>query len=151
MILSNAGVRFVVVGGVAATLHGLNYVTFDLDFCYARDKDNLSRIINALSPLNPRLRGAPVGLPFRFDEITLRNGLNFTLTTDIGDLDLLGEISGLGDFATVSTMAVPVELFGRSFLVLTLAALIASKKAAGRLKDLQALPELEALLEASKE
>ena len=69
IILSDAGVRFVVVGGVAATLHGLNYVTFDLGFCYARDNENLSRIINALFPLNPRLREAPVGLPFRFDEI----------------------------------------------------------------------------------
>ena len=150
-MLSAAQVRFVIVGGLAVTLHGSSYVTFDLDFCYARDRENLSRLAQALRPYNPRLRGAPADLPFRFDEDTLRGGLNFTLNTDLGDLDLLGEVSGIGDYAAALAASAPVELFGISFDVLTLEALIISKRAAGRPKDLQVLPELEALREATEE
>lgn len=150
-ILIDAEVRFVVVGGVAATLHGLNYITTDLDICYARDQENLMRVCRTLSPFHPRLRGAPADLPFRFDEETLRRGMNFTLTTDLGDIDLLGEIAGVGDYAVASALSKPMEIVGRSFIILTLDALIASKKAAGRIKDLQALPELEAIREITKE
>lgn len=150
-VLARARVRLVIVGGLAVTIHGSAYVTFDLDFCYARDPENLSRLAQALRPYNPRLRGAPAGLPFRFDEETLRGGLNFTLTTDFGDIDLMGEVSGVGDYAAARSASAPVELFGTSFDVLTLEALIASKRAAGRPKDLMVLPELEALREATEE
>jgi hypothetical protein len=149
--LASARVRFVIVGGLAITIHGSSYVTFDLDFCHARDAENLSRLVQALRPYNPRLRGAPEGLPFRFDEDTLRSGLNFMLTTDIGDIDLMGEVAGLGDYAAALAASTPVELFGASFDVLTLEALITSKRAAGRPKDLMVLPELEALREATGE
>lgn len=149
LLLADSQVRFVIVGGLAITIHGSAYVTFDLDFCYARDTENLSRLAQALLPTRPRLRGAPENLPFRFDAETLRRGLNFTLTTNVGDLDLLGEVIGLGDYAAVESVSMPVDLFGRTFAVLTLDALIASKRAAGRPKDLQVLPELEALREAT--
>lgn len=147
-VLAEAQVRFVIVGGLAVTIHGSAYVTYDLDFCYARDAENLSRLVRSLQPYNPRLRGAPVGLPFRLDEQTLRSGLNFTLTTDIGDLDLLGEVTGIGDYTAALAASMPVELFGHDFDVLTLKALITSKRATGRPKDLLVLPELEALREA---
>jgi hypothetical protein len=150
-VLANAQVGFVIVGGLAVTIHGSSYVTFDLDFCYARDHENLSRLAQALSPYHPRLRGAPEGLPFRFDEDTLRGGLNFTLATDLGDIDLMGEVAGVGDFAAALAASERVELFGATFDVLTLNALIASKRAAGRPKDLMVLPELEALREATEE
>ena len=149
--LANAQVRFVIVGGLAVTIHGSAYVTFDLDFCYARDPENLSQLAQALRPYHPRLRGAPAGLPFRFDEATLRGGLNFTLATDVGDIDLLGEVVGVGDYAAALAASERVELFGATFDVLTLEALIASKRAAGRPKDLLVLPELEALREAMEE
>lgn len=84
MLLSEAGVRFVIIGGLAITIHGSSYVTFDLDICYARDDENLARLAHAFQACNPCLRGAPTGLPFRFDEATLKRGLNFTLTTDVG-------------------------------------------------------------------
>lgn len=150
-LLSDAGVRFVIVGGLAVTIHGSSYVTFDLDICYARDSENLGRLAGAFSPINPRLRGAPAGLPFRFDEETPKRGLNFTLTTDVGDVDLIGEVAGVGGYTEAAAASMPVELFGRQYAVLTLDALIASKRAAGRPKDLQILPELEALREATEE
>jgi hypothetical protein len=150
-VLADAHVRCVIVGGLAVTIHGSAYVTFDLDFCYARDRENLSSLARALRPYNPRLRAAPEGLPFRFDEDTLRGGLNFTLTTDLGDIDLMGEVAGIGDYSAALAASIPVELFGKSFDVLTLDALIISKRAAGRPKDLQVLPELEALREANEE
>lgn len=115
-----------------------------------RATPRISRALRALQPLHPRLRGAPEDLPFRFDEETLKRGLNFTLTTDFGDIDLLGEVAGIGTYAAVCAASMPVELFGRTFAVLTLDALIASKRAAGRPKDLQVLPELEALREAEE-
>lgn len=118
---------------------------------YRRSDSCNTTLAHALRPVNPRLRGAPAGLPFSFDEETLKRGLNFTLSTDLGDIDLLGEVAGLGTYDDVEASAMTVELFGRTQWVLTLDALIASKQAAGRPKDLRMLPELEALREAVEE
>ena len=84
----------------------------------------------------PRLRGVLEGLPFTLDAATLRSGLNFTLSTDEGDVDLLGEVAGLGTYAQVSQRATEVAVDGGAFLVLDLDGLEASKRAAGRPKDL---------------
>src|SRR6266849_153326 len=99
--LYDAGVEFVVIGGAAMGLQGSAHLTKDIDFCYARTSKNMERLAKALEPFHPILRGAPPGLPFRFDSKTIANGLNFTLTTDLGDLDFLGEVSGLGFFQDV--------------------------------------------------
>jgi hypothetical protein len=71
--LAEAQVGFVIVGSMAVTIHGSAYVTYDLDCCYARDAENLSRLVQALQPCNPGLRGAPVYLPFRLDQQTPRS------------------------------------------------------------------------------
>lgn len=136
-------VRFVVVGGVAATVHGSARLTQDLDVVYARDEANLSRLVEALSPLQPYLRGAPEGLPFTWDVETLAAGLNFTLTTTLGDLDLLGEIAGGGGYRKLVDDAIVVQLDEFDFLCLALQRLIDVKRAAGRPKDLEAIAELE--------
>ena len=94
--LSGAGVEFILVGGVAATVHGSARLTQDIDVVYARAGENLERLVAALAAHGPYLRGAPSGLPFRFDTQTLEGGLNFTLTTRLGDIDLLGELVGGG-------------------------------------------------------
>lgn len=146
-LLGKHGVECVIVGGVAATLHGSSIVTRDLDVCYNRKHENLRRLVSALLSVNARLRGAPEGLPFILDEETLRRGLNFTFTTDIGDIDLLGELRGVGNYAEASEDADVMELFGFQYKVLALPNLIASKRAAGRPKDLIVIPELEAILE----
>jgi predicted nucleotidyltransferase len=143
--LAGNDVRFIVVGGVAATVHGSARLTQDLDVVYARDDANLARLVEALSPLSPYLRGAPPGLPFRWDVLTLRAGLNFTLTTSLGDLDLLGEIAGGGSYAELARDAIAVQLDDVEFLCLGLQRLIDVKRAAGRPKDLEAIAELEVI------
>lgn len=149
--LVSGGIKFVIVGGVAATVHGSSYVTDDLDLCYDRDRSNLKLLADVLAPLHPRLRGAPDGLPFIWDAETLQRGLNFTLRTDLGDIDLLGEITGVGAFERVSRAAITLTLFGVECSVISLDALICAKRAAGRPKDNLVLPELEALREATQD
>jgi hypothetical protein len=140
--LAAAEVRYVIVGGVALVLHGSARTTQDLDLCYARDPANLSALEAALAPFQPTLRGAPADLPFRLDAPTLRSGLNFTLSTRVGDLDLLGELTGVGGYADVERDATEMELYGRRVRVMSLDALERAKRAAGRLKDVVDLAEI---------
>ena len=147
--LAGAGVGFVVVGGVAATAHGAARVTYDLDLVYSRERGNLERLAAALAPYSPYLRGAPPGLPFHWDAETLERGLNFTLTTDLGPLDLLGEITGGGRYEDLLPDTVEVELLGARCRCLGLRRLIEVKRAAGRPKDFEAIAELEAILDES--
>ncbi len=146
--LCDARVDFIVIGGVSATFHGSARVTYDLDICYSRAWANLGRLTAALAPFHPRPRGFPVGLPFVWDEGTLRNGTIFTLQTDIGAIDLLAEVTGLGGYADVTEHSITVEAFERQIATLDLPGLIQAKRAAGRQKDISALAELEGLLEA---
>jgi predicted nucleotidyltransferase len=140
-------VEIVVVGGVAAAAHGSARLTHDLDVVYSRSSQNVERLASALAPLGPYLRGAPRGLPFRWDAATVTRGLNFTLTTDAGDIDLLGEITGGGRYEDLVPHAVALPLFGFQVKCLGLEKLIEVKRAAGRPKDLEAIAELEALRE----
>ncbi len=145
--LSRAGVEFIVVGGLAAAAHGSARLTQDVDVVYRRTPQNLSRLVSALSSLRPYLRGAPPGLPFVWSEATLRGGLNFTLTTSLGDLDLLGEIAGGGGYDRLLPHTVELALFGHACRCLDLEWLLRTKRAAGRPRDLEAIAELEALRE----
>ena len=65
-LLADAGVRFIIVGGAAATAHGSARLTQDLGVVYERSRENLERLVHALAPYDPYLRGAPPGLPFVF-------------------------------------------------------------------------------------
>ena len=131
-----------VIGGVALVLHGSARTTGDLDVCYSRSAHNLATLEHALAPFHPTLRGAPSDLPFRLDAATLRAGLNFTLSTTAGDLDLLGEVAGVGAFADVTRDAVTMELQGRRVRVMSLDTLERAKRAAGRRRDLLDLAEI---------
>ncbi|MES2177606.1 MAG: hypothetical protein V4550_07040 [Gemmatimonadota bacterium] len=145
--LNDAGVEYIVVGGVAARAHGSARLTDDLDISYARTPANLGRIIKALAPLSPYLRGAPPGLPFDWSVATLRAGLNFTLTTSSGSIDLLGEITGGGEYEALLPHTISIVLFGADVLLLDIPWLIHVKRAAGRPKDFEVIAELEALHE----
>lgn len=145
--LAAGGVEYILIGGLAANVHGAIRTTRDVDVVYARSRANLERLENTLAPLRPYLRGAPQGLPFRLDVATLQSGLNFTLTTDIGELDLLGEVAGGGRYEDLLPESETLDLFGLSCRCLRLEALIRVKRAAGRPKDFEAVAELEALAE----
>jgi len=145
--LSKADVEFILVGGMAARAHGASRLTQDVDVSYGRSLANLERIVAALAPMKPYLRGAPPGLPFEWSVETLRRGLNFTLTTTIGDIDLLGEIVGGGTYEDLRPHSIVVPVFGHDTRILDLPWLIRVKRAAGRPKDLEVIAELEVLLE----
>jgi predicted nucleotidyltransferase len=146
-LLLHNNVRFIVIGGGAALAHGTARITWDVDVVYARDPENLRNLVTAIGPHQPYLRGAPPGLPFRWDERTLQAGLNFTLTTSLGDVDLLGEVAGGGTYEQLLPHSEEREVFGVKCRVVTLERLIQLKRAAGRPKDLEVIAELQALLE----
>lgn len=145
--LGESGVQFVVIGGFAAILNGSSHLTIDLDISYSRDPGNLQRLVSALAPYQPYPRGAPPGLPFLWDAETLHRGLNFTLTTTLGDIDLLGEIAGGGTYEDLLPHTYVVRVFGVECRCLGLRRLIQVKRAAGRPKDFEVVAELEAILE----
>ena len=148
IVLCRAEVRFVMVGDLAVAAYGCVPGThLLLEVCFDRSRDNIERLASALEPLHPQLRGVVNHLPFFLDAATIANGMNFTLTTDLGDVDLLGEVSGIGGYKEVRTLSVNLVLFGLECAVLSLDGLIQSKRATGRTKDLLTLPEIEALRE----
>ena len=141
---SEAAKTRLVIGGVALIAHGSARVTFDLDICYKRSKDNIERLCRALRPFHPRLRGAPLDLP---DPKTVTAGLNFTLATDLGDFDLLGEVAGLGFYDAVYESSQVKKVEKIACRVLSLDGLYRAKPAAGRDKDIEALKEIKGLKE----
>jgi hypothetical protein len=145
--LATGQVKFILVGGVAAVVHGSAHLTSDLDVVYARDAENIKRLVEALTPCSPYLRDAPPDLPFIFDENTVKAGLNFTLTTTLGNLGLLGEVAGGGTFENLLPYSEEIEIFGVKCACANLEKLIHLKRAAGRPKDFEAIAELEAILE----
>jgi predicted nucleotidyltransferase len=146
-LLVKYNVRFIVIGGGAAIAHGLARATYDVDVVYARDPENIRNLVAALQSHQPYLRGAPPGLPFRWDEPTVQAGLNFTLTTSLGALDLLGEVTGGGRYEELLPASAEMEAFGVRCRFVSLEKLIQLKRAAGRPKDLEVIAELQALLE----
>ncbi len=150
-LLIQHNVRFIVIGGGAGIAHGLARTTYDVDVVYARDTENLRNLTAALQGRQPYLRGAPPGLPFRWDERTIQAGLNFTLTTSLGDLDLLGEVAGGGSYEELLPSSEEKDMFGVRCRFVTLEKLIQLKRAAGRPKDLEIIAELQALLEERRQ
>lgn len=140
-------IDFIIVGGAAATAHGSARLTLDLDIVYRRDNLNLERIVRALEPTQPYLRGAPPGLPFEWSVQTLKKGLNFTLITTLGALDLFGEIVGGGGYDDLKKETIRIQVAGVECMCLSLERLIEVKRAAGRPKDLEAIAELTQILE----
>lgn len=146
-LLLRYNVRFIVIGGGAGIAHGLARSTFDVDVVYARDTENIRNLAAALQAHQPYLRGAPPGLPFLWDEQTIQAGLNFTLTTSLGKLDLLGEVAGGGSYEQLLPTSEEKDVFDVRCRFVTLEKLIQLKRAAGRPKDLEVIAELQALLE----
>lgn len=143
--LADQEVKFIVVGAYAAIMQGSTLRTDDLDICYERTPQNYQKIVRAIAPFRPRLRGMPENLKAPFDEKSLAQGTNFTLITDLGSLDLLGEMSGVGGYREIVGDAKVINLGSVSCQVASLDTIIQSKEAADRPKDRATLPELKAL------
>jgi len=143
--LHEADVEYVVVGGLAANVHGSARITADVDICYDPAPENRARLASRLAAWHAYLRGVDPGLPFTMDARTLRDCPVLTLVTDLGDLDVMARVAGVGEFPAVRAASVPADLAGAPARVLALDALIAAKRAAGRRKDQADLIELEAL------
>ncbi len=145
LIAALDGVRYVLIGGMAAVAHGASYVTGDLDLCYAPDEGNRQRLADALRPFDPYPRDIEPGLPFVWDARTLRDTPLLTLTTSVGAIDFLPSVLGLGDYEEVEKASIEIDLFGHPVRLLTLDGLIASKRALGRPKDIALADQLDVL------
>ena len=149
-LLTENQVEFIIVGGAAATAHGSARLTFDLDVVYKRSRENIARLVNCLESIQPYLRGAPPGLPFDWSVTTIEKGLNFTLITTLGAIDLLGEIVGGGGYDQLVRETINVQIAGVECLCLGLERLIKVKRAAGRPKDLEVVAELQQIMDETR-
>ncbi len=143
--LVDSKANIIVVGAYAAIMQGSSLRTDDLDICYERTPENYKKIIHAIARFHPRPRGIPDDLNAPFDEHSLTQATNFTLTTDQGPLDLLGELSAVGGYRQLSANAKTLDLGDIVCRVASLDDIIRSKEAANRPKDHATLPELKAL------
>ncbi len=139
--LVDHGVDFVVVGGMAGLAHGSAYPTYDLDVAYARDRENIKRLVAALASLGVTLRGAPTGLPFQLDARTIENGANFTFDSPYGSFDVLGDAAGIASYDELRSEAVAAIIEDVEVRIASIEHLIAMKRAANRPKDKLAVEE----------
>lgn len=142
---ADAGVDFVVIGGVAGGAHGSAYPTFDVDLAYSRAPDNLEKLAVALREIEAELRGAPAGLPFILDAKALAEGGKFTFDTDLGNVDILAYPAGAPSYDVLHANAKETTVDGREIRMASLDHLIAMKEAAGRTKDKLMAGELRAI------
>jgi len=140
-------VEFVIVGGYAAAAHGVTLTTFDVDVCSPFTFENLERVYRSLAELHPYPRETPQEIPFVMPgDFKLRN---LYLHTDLGQIDFLGEVLGVGDYATVLAHSKVAQLPYGQCRIIDGATLVKAKEAMGRQKDLFAAQQLRAILEAS--
>lgn len=146
--LEESGVLYVVIGGIAATLHGSPHVTFDLDITPETGRRNLERLSAALTALDARIRveGVPDGLPFSHGWESLQRMQALNLITNAGPLDITMLPSGTRGYADLRRDAIRIEVMGVPTTVASLADVVRSKEAAGRPKDQLILPTLRRML-----
>lgn len=147
-VLEKHRVDYVMIGGLAAAVHGSELATVDLDITPAIGHDNMTRLSAALTELHAHIRtaGADGGLPFSHSAASLAASGIWNLLTDGGDLDISFVPSGTQGYTDLRRDAVAVEIFGTTTTVASLADVIRSKEAAGRPKDIAAIPMLRRLL-----
>ena len=145
--LCEADVDFVIVGGFAAMLHGSSMLTRDLDVCAVLTDASIAKLRETFRDLHPVHRQTPQRLSFLDTPdagVPLKNAY---LQTDLGPLDVMSSITGIGEFESVRKHAVPFDLFGRRVYVISIEELIKAKEALGRHKDLLVAQELRAIVE----
>lgn len=151
LALADGGVRFVLIGGLAASMRGSPMITGDIDICYARDPDNLEHLARVLVGLRAKLRGVDEDVPFQLEAETLAAGDAFTFTTPIGAIDCLGVPSGTTGFEDLDADATSEGIGVAKVRVCSLEALERMKRASGRPKDLIALEWIRAIRDETEE
>ena len=145
--LKSSGLDFVVIGGVCAVHHGVPMATFDLDICCPFGEENIKRIESAVADLHPSHRLTANKLPLEMTRDRFGDLKNLYLQTDLGKLDCLSEVAGIGGFVAVDRRSIVAKFSFGDFKFLSLDALITAKKAAGRPHDLIAVTQLQAIKE----
>jgi len=145
-VLLRNEIEFVIIGGFAAVVHGSSQVTKDLDICLCINDEQIENLRKCLKPFNPKHRTSQKKLSFLEHPQDASGTQNIYLETDLGVLDIISEVKGVGDFERVLRGAIEIELFGHSCKVISLEDLIDSKKSMSREKDLTTTKELEILL-----
>ena len=147
-VLDHHHVRYVLVGGLAAVLHGAAHVTTDVDVVPEDAQANLERLSEALRELGARIRstGEPDGIPFDHSAASLARVRVWNLQTSMGDLDITFQPSGTRGYDDLRRDVVRMEIRGVEVPVASLADVVRSKEAAGRARDRATLPALRELL-----
>ena len=143
--LADVGLEFVIVGGYAAITYGSSYLTRDVDICTALTEENVAKLRQALRDWNPKHRLTHKRLSFLDFPPPGQSLNNLYLQTDMGAIDILSSILGVGDFAELKSRAEELEVDGKRHLVISLEDLIRAKEALGREKDLLMAKELRAI------
>jgi predicted nucleotidyltransferase len=143
--LADAGLDFVIVGGYAAITHGSAYLTRDVDICAVLTEENVARLRQALGDWNPKHRMTPQRLSFLTHPPAGQPLNNLYLQTDMGVIDVISSVLGVGDFSRLRDKAEELEVDGRRYWVISLEDLIKAKEAMGREKDLLTATELRAI------
>lgn len=131
-------------------LHGSSLVTQDLDLCLLLAPQNIENLRKILKDIHPKHRMTPQKLSFEDAPTDISNVNNLYLETDLGVVDLLNQVTGVGDFKQVSQNAQNIELFGHPCKVISIEDLIAAKEAMGRPKDIAMIKELKVIQEKNK-
>ena len=145
--LRDADVHFVLIGGLAAQVHGSPSLTLDVDVCHSLEREDLDRLAGCLRDLAAFRRDMPAGVDAPLDVRALSASGVLTLRTRHGDLDLLANPDPSFDYPTLAAGSIRAEILGVEIAVASLDDLMAMKRAAGRPKDLIELEILGALRE----
>jgi len=143
--LVRAEVDFVIIGGYAGVIHGCTYVTQDVDICCDFSVANLLALQKAVSDLHPVYRVTPDRKPLELTPENAGEFRNLYLDTDLGHLDCLSEVQGIGPYEKVKQVSLPIEIDGMRLRVLTIDALIKAKEAMNRPRDREAIRQLKAI------
>src|SRR3989338_1654118 len=144
--LLQSNVDFVLVGGLAAVAHVTSTMTQDMDVCLSFKPENIKRLLVALQDIHPTVRAGGGKIPLtEYSAERLAELGNVYVMTDLGELDLLGQIAGLGDYEKVKTAAEPISLLGLTCLIFSIEALIRTKETLNRPKDKQVVLELRVI------
>ncbi|MEW6055085.1 MAG: nucleotidyltransferase [Bdellovibrionota bacterium] len=149
-ILTDSGIDFVLVGGYAATVYGSALITQDLDICAVITKENVDKLRTCLRNYHPTHRMIPNRISFLTHPSDVTGWNNLYLETDLGTVDVLNQITGVGDYEKVAKNAIELKIFGQKCKVISIDDLILAKQAMGRPKDLHTIKELEVIRAKTK-